>query len=212
VNNFEVEDRLNPGETIESKGHLFLPIPCLDPTSGDPVADRTCEYTTTARYWGSCATSGCHADAAQVELAFSSQRSNIATLADLIWVDTDADEVLFESDSNGAFIAFDPGDTGLLTQVPSPEINFNAADDSISVAEGALFNMQLIAEGRDDHGDGSKGVHNPFLSVDLLTASLNSLQDAYTLSAPLSPEARALVDRINRRLLRTRAPHTISTR
>ena len=120
--------------------------------------------------------------------------------------------MLFESDSNGVFIAFDPGDTGLLTQVPSPEINFNGDDDSVSVAEGALFNMQLIAEGRDDHGDGSKGVHNPFLSVDLLTASLNSLQDAYALSAPLSPEARALVDRINRRLLRTRAPHTISTR
>jgi predicted CXXCH cytochrome family protein len=212
VNNFEVEDRLNPGETITSKGHLFLPIPCLDPTSGEPVADRSCEYTTTERYWGSCAASGCHADAAQVELAFSSQRSNIATLADLIWVDTDGDEVLFESDSNGVFIAFDPGDTGLLTQVPSPEINFNGDDDSVSVAEGALFNMQLIAEGRDDHGDGSKGVHNPFLSVDLLTASLNSLQDAYALSAPLSPEARALVDRINRRLLRTRAPHTISTR
>ena len=57
-----------------------------------------------------------------------------------------------------------------------------ATTTPLSVAEGALFNMQLIAEGRDDHGDGSKGVHNPFLSVDLLAASLNSLQDAYGLS------------------------------
>ena len=29
------------------------------------------------------------------------------------------------ADENGTFVAFDPGDTGLLTQVPTPEINFN---------------------------------------------------------------------------------------
>ena len=69
-----------------------------------------------------------------------------------------------------------------------------ATDDSTSVAEGALFNMQLIAEGRDDHGDGSKGVHNPLLSVDLLGASLNSLQDAYGLSVPLLPKPQAILD------------------
>jgi hypothetical protein len=72
--------------------------------------------------------------------------------------------------------------------------------------------MQLIAEGRDDHGDGSKGVHNPRLSTDLLGASLTSLQDAYGLSVPLSPEARAILDDVNRRLRRTRAPHTVSSR
>jgi hypothetical protein len=212
VNNFEVEDRLNPGETIASKGHLFLPIPCLDPTSGEPVSDNSCGYTTTERYWGSCTASGCHADDAQVELAFSSQRGNIATLADLIWTDTDGDEVLYEVDANtGLFTAFDAGDTGLLTQIPSPEIHLNTTDDSLSVAEGVLFNMQLIGEHRDEHGDGSKGVHNPFLSVDLLTASLNSLQDVYGVSAILSPEAKAILDKANRRLL-TRARRPISSR
>ena len=210
VNNFEVEDRLNPGETIASKGHSFLPVPCLDPTTGEPVADNSCDYTSSSRYWGAC--SDCHGDAAAVADLFASHRGNVATLADLIWVDTDGDEVLFEADANGTFIAFDAGDTGLLTQVPSPEINFNAADDSISVAEGALFNMQLIAEGRHEHSDGSKGVHNPRLSTDLLGASLASLQDAYTLSVPLSPEVRAILNDVNRRLRRTRGPQPISSR
>jgi len=211
VNNFEVEDRLNPGETISSKGHLFRPLPCLDATTGEPVADNSCAYTTTDRYWGSCAASGCHADAAQVELAFSSQRSNIATLADLIWTDTDGDTVLVETDTSGVFIAFDPGDTGLLTQIPTPEIFLNPNDDSLSVAEGVVFNMQLVAEARHGNGDRSKGVHNPFLSVDLLAASVNALQDAYGLSVPLSAEAKAVLDKANRRLM-TRSSHTISAR
>jgi predicted CXXCH cytochrome family protein len=210
VNNFEVEDKLNPGETISARGHLFLPIPCLDPTTGEPVSDNSCEYTSTARYWGAC--TDCHGDPAAVADLLADHRSIIAVLADQIWTDTDGDQVLFEEDENGTFIAFDPGDTGLLTQVPNPQINFNGDDDSTSVAEGALFNMQLIAEGRDDHGDGSKGVHNPRLSTGLLGASLTALEDAYTLSAPLPPEARAIVDDVNRRLRRTRAPHTISSR
>ena len=133
VNNFEVEDKLNPGETISARGHLFLPIPCLDPTTGEPVSDNSCEYTSTARYWGAC--SDCHGDPGAVADLLASHRSNVATLADLIWTDTDGDQVLFEEDENGTFIAFDPGDTGLLTQVPNPQINFNGADDSTSVAE-----------------------------------------------------------------------------
>ena len=150
----------------------------------------------------------------QAELAFSSQRANIATLADLIWTDTDGDQVLFEADTaTGAFIAFDPGDTGLLTQIPNPEIQFNREDDSISVAEGALFNMQLIAEDRDDHGDGSKGVHNPFLSVDLLAASIDLVAGCLRPECAAVPRKRrrSWID-VNRRLLRTRAPHTISSR
>ena len=42
-------------------------------------------------------------------------------------------------------------------------------------------------------------------------ASVNSLQDAYGLSLPLSAEAKAVLDQANRRL-RARAPNTISSR
>ena len=52
--------------------------------------------------------------------------------------------------------------------------------------------MQLIAEDRDDHGDGSKGVHNPCLSVDLLAASLN------VVAGCLRPERTAALRRRRR--------------
>ncbi len=90
VNNFEVEDRLNPGNTISSKGHSFRPLPCLDPTTGEPLPDNSCGYTEPERYWGSCTTSGCHIGGpAAVVAALSSQRSTVAILADEIWTDTD---------------------------------------------------------------------------------------------------------------------------
>jgi hypothetical protein len=38
------------------------------------------------------------------------------------------------------------------------------------------------------------------------------LQAAYGLSPTLSPEARAILEDVNRRLLRRGAPHTISSR
>ena len=145
-------------------------------------------------------------------LAFNTQRSEVEVLASQLWTDTDGDQVLFTETPEGLFSAFDPGDTGLLTQIPDPATAYNGDDDQISIAEGALFNVQLVAENRDSNGDRSKGVHNPFLSVELLVASINSVQATYALSVRLSPEAQAIVDRVNRELLRSRAPHTVSSR
>jgi predicted CXXCH cytochrome family protein len=209
VNNFEVEDRLNPGETISSRGHLFRPIPCLDPTTGEPVSDNSCDYATTTRSWAAC--TGCHGDDATIQNAFTNHRNNVATLADLIWTDTDGDQVLYETNEDGSFAGFDAGDTGLLTQVTDPAINLNPNDDSLSVAEGVLFNMQLIAEDRASNGDRSKGVHNPGLSTSLLGVSISALQDAYGLSLHVPPETRALLDRV-RRQVEVRTPRKISTR
>ena len=118
VNNFQVEDKLNPGQTISSRGHLFRPIPCLDQTTGEPVSDNSCAYETTTRYWGAC--TGCHGDDATIQNALSQHRANVETLADVIWNDADGDQVLFTTNADGSFAAFDPGDTGLLTQVPDP--------------------------------------------------------------------------------------------
>jgi predicted CXXCH cytochrome family protein len=215
VNSFEVEDRLNPGNTILSAGHSFRPVPCLDPSTGEPTQDNTCGYTETERYWGSCTNSGCHSGgAAAVALALSSQRADIEVLADQLWNDADGDTVLFTTNSDGSFLAFDPGDTGLLTQLPDPATAFTTADLQISVAEGALFNLRLVAEARYANGDRSRGVHNPFLSTALLAASINAVQAAYFAppAARLSPEAKALVDRVNAQVLRGRAPSPISSR
>ncbi len=213
VNRFEVDDRLNPGETIISTGHLFRPVPCLDPTSGEPLPDNGCGYTETERYWGNCTTSGCHiGGASAVAAALESQRATVKILADQIWTDSDGDQVLYDTTATGAFNAFDPGDTGLLTQIPDPLTQINHKDNVVSIAEGALFNARLVGEDLYANGDRSKGVHNPFLARDLLAASINSLKATYGLSVRLSPEAQAILDDVDRRLLRTRAPHTISSR
>jgi predicted CXXCH cytochrome family protein len=214
VNSFEVEDRLNPGETILSTGHSFRPVPCLDPTSGEPTQDNSCGYTEAERYWGGCTTSGCHVGgAAAVALALNTQRGEIEFLADELWNDADGDTVLFTTNPDGSFLAFDPGDTGLLTEIADPATAFTTADLQISVAEGALFNLRLVGEARYANGDRSKGVHNPFLSPALLVASLNAVQTTYfTPVVRLSPEAQGIVDRINAKLLRGRAPSPISSR
>jgi predicted CXXCH cytochrome family protein len=211
VNSFEVTDR-QTGETIFSTGHLFRPIPCLDPASGEPVEDNSCAYTTTDRFWGGCAASGCHADASAAALALSSQRADIAVLADQIWTDTDGDQVLYDTTSAGLFSAFDPGDTGLLTQIPDPVTAINHKDPQISVAEGALFNVRLVGEDRYANGDRSRGVHNPFLSAALLAASIDALQSTYALSVRLPPEAQAVLDRLNRKLQQRRTTGPISSR
>ncbi len=82
----------------------------------------------------------------------------------------------------------------------------------VSIAEGALFNVRLVGENRYANGDRSKGVHNPFLTRDLLAASINALKATYGLSVRLSPGEQATLDDLTRRLLRTRAPHTVSSR
>jgi hypothetical protein len=212
VNSFQVEDRLNPGTTIFSTGHLFRPVPCLGP-NGEPVSDNSCGYTEPERYWGSCTTSGCHVGGASaVVLALESQRTTVKNLADQLWVDADGDQVLYDTTAAGAFNAFDPGDTGLLTQIPDPVTQINHKDNVVSIAEGALFNVRMIAENLYANGDRSKGVHNPFLSRDLLAASINSVKATYGLSLRASPELQTILDDVDRRLLRTRVPHTISSR
>ncbi|HEX4813017.1 MAG TPA: hypothetical protein VFV66_09735, partial [Nonomuraea sp.] len=140
---------------------------------------------------------------------------DIDVLTDQLWNDVDGDTVLFEADPvTGAFIAYDPGDTGLLTQIPDPANAFTTADLQVTVAEGALFNVRLVGEARYGNGDRSKGVHNPFLSTGLLAASINAVEAEYFAAAAvrLSPEAQAVLDRVNAKVLRGRAPSPISSR
>ena len=154
---------------LQSVGHLFRPIPCLDPTSGEPVGGNACGYTETERTWNSCINSGCHASATQVVAAFAANRAVIAVLADQIWVDVDGDEALSAPD------------TGLLPLVKAnaPTNQFVTGDNLITVAEGALFNARLFGEGRYANGDKSIGAHNPFLAQRLLAQTITALKAQY---------------------------------
>ncbi len=74
---------------------------------------------------------------------------------------------------------------------------FNANDNIVSPAEGALFNAMMFAEDLYGHNDGSYGVHNPFYYEALLAASIAEVFDVYGafLPAPPSPTVKALMDK-----------------
>jgi len=190
---------------FQSVGHLFNPDPCLDP-QGVPLGDNSCAhpgepgYASGSRKFNGCSASGCHSSETAAENAFAANRNIIRTLADQLWVDANGNQVLYDTTSTGDPNAFDPGDTGLLTQVPVSEFNYK--DQKITTAEGVLFNLRLIAEGRYANGDGSFGVHNPFLAQSLLTASIDALKATYGLAA--SPRVQAILDRVNAQVLRQR--------
>ncbi|HEX3274992.1 MAG TPA: cytochrome c3 family protein [Gemmatimonadales bacterium] len=202
---------------FQSVGHLFNPDPCLDP-DGKPLADNSCPhpgepaYASGSRKFNGCAASGCHSSETAAENAFEANRSVIRTLADQLWVDANGNQVLYDTttaaDPGGSGLpkAFDPGDTGLLTQVPVD--SFNYKDLRVTDEEGVLFNLRLIAEGRYANGDGSFGVHNPFLAQSLLTASIDVLKAKYGLA--VTPKVQAILDRVNARVLQQRKQVQVS--
>lgn len=174
---------------LSSVGHLFRPIPCIDPTSGLPVAANTCGYTTAERNWSTCTGAGCHADAGAAFGAFDANRATLAVFADQIWIDVDADG------------SVDATDTGLLALVKAGAATeqFTTADGAITVAEGALYNVRMLGENRYSNGDKSMGVHNPFLSQKLLALSIQALQAQYPfLPAPPAPIQAAIQQALQR--------------
>jgi predicted CXXCH cytochrome family protein len=202
---------------FQSVGHLFNPDPCLDP-DGKPLADNSCPhpgqvgYVSGSRKFNGCAASGCHSTETAAENAFEANRNIIRTLADQLWVDANGNQVLYDTttaaDPGGSGLpkAFDPGDTGLLTQVPVD--SFNYKDLRVTDEEGVLFNLRLVAEGRYANGDGSFGVHNPFLAQSLLTASIDVLKAKYGLA--VTPRVQAIMDRVNAQLLQQRTRVQVS--
>lgn len=115
VSSFTVTDPASGDHVFSATGHLFKPIPCLDPVTGIPTGDDSCGMNTTERTFQSCTSSGCHgsADAALSAMLIAQNR-----MANLV----------AELD-------------GLLALVPSTE--FSTTDGRISVAEGANFNAGL---------------------------------------------------------------------
>jgi len=173
VNGFTINDPQG-GFLAQSTGHLFRPIPCLD-AQGIPTADKTCAYSTTARSWGSCAKSGCHASAAVAVNVFTSRRALIKLLADELWIDVNA---------SGNMQAA-PTDAGLLPTVRATQpTQWSTTDNKVTPAEGAEFNARLCGEYGQSNSDNSKGVHNPFLCQALLVASINEVRTFYGLPAP----------------------------
>jgi predicted CXXCH cytochrome family protein len=146
-------------------GHSFYGIPCVD-TAG---IDSTNSCDISQRSFAACTASGCHSSQDVARSYFVSLSDEMQYLAGVLWTDVNG---------NGKI---DAGDTGLLTKVPSTEFT---RDSIITVAEGALFNVQLVSV------DGSHGVHNPPYLKALLIASIDAVQQQYALAAPPAVAAR----------------------
>jgi len=205
VNKQTVTDAITGAFTFQSVGHLFSPNPCLDPVTGEPVKDNSCAYLpATTRFWGEvgvsgCVNSGCHASADVAASALVAERSTVANLVNQLWND------LNPTLNTGGEPYMDAADAGdlvyLLFTAGNPTVDgvqaFNANDNTVSPAEGALFNLLMLAENLYDHNDGSYGVHNPFYYEALLAASIAEVQSVYgaILPAPPSPTVKALTDK-----------------
>lgn len=172
------------GFVFQAVGHTFGALPCVD-AQGVPNGNSGCDYTSTARTFAGCTTSGCHSSAAVASNALNSLRIQIASFADQIWIDNDGDE------SVDAF----PTDGGLLAIIKRDYPGaINPSDNIISPADGAEFNMKLFGEGRYANGDKSRGVHNPFLAKALLAANITELVATYPGLPPISAALQSQVD------------------
>ncbi|HTR21674.1 MAG TPA: cytochrome c3 family protein [Gemmatimonadales bacterium] len=203
--------------SFQSVGHLFKPDPCVDasgkPTAADCPRPGDAGYASGSRYFTGCQAAGCHNSPTQAEQAMASQRAIVGALADALWKDSNGNQVLYTTGSGASahcpsspFTAFDPGDTGLLTELSAAQADsaLCASDGVVSVAEGAYFNVQLVGENRYANGDGSFGVHNPLLTQQLLATSVTAVQNRYGVLAP--PAVRDLVNQVLRKVEAVRAP------
>ena len=185
VNRYAVTDAETGNLTFNSTGHLFLPIPCLDP-NGIPSPDRTCSYDATSRTWGACTNSGCHADATQAVAAFNLSAQRMDQLTKQIWDDKNGDDILDPAPTDGGYLS---------DFVNIPPTEYATGDNHVTPAEGAQFNVRMLRPGPRSLGggvDGSSGVHNPFLAEALLRADIDELKATY----PGLPLVSAAVDKI----------------
>lgn len=133
VPQFTVTDAETGEFLLTSVGHTFEAIPCLD-AQGLPTAGP-CDVTD--RNFDACATSGCHGTASAARLAFNTVLARLNALLDDIWEDLNGDHVMDPA----------PTDAGVLPQVlaalPGDTTQLDVRDQTVTTAEGALWNAQL---------------------------------------------------------------------
>jgi hypothetical protein len=120
----------------------------------------------------------------------------VNVLAQTLWNDLDGDKVLETTDQGllAQVLAQRPSTTTLADSTHFCCTN-TVRDNSLSVAEGALFNARMLAENLYDHQDGSFGVHNPALYNGLLAASISAVRNRYGITVQLDPQVEALVQK-----------------
>jgi hypothetical protein len=172
------------GQPATSAGHQFLAIPCLDAGGLPDLNNQACAHDEPSRSWTACTASGCHASATQAVSAFALSTQRLDQLTKQIWDDINLDGVLDPTPTDGGYLS---------DFVTIPPTEYSTTDSTTTPAEGAKFNVILLKPGSraEGAGDGSSGVHNPFLAEALLRANIEELQTTYP---GLPPPAGVVAD------------------
>lgn len=178
VASFTVTDKATGDFAFQAVGHGFNAIPCVD-ADGIPN-NEDCGLSTTERSYEGCLGSGCHSSP---EAAFSALQSATTSLE--FWVE----------ELKGLLVQVDPN-------LASSGGEIDATDGKFTLAEGAYFNMAMAEFGGSGRPDpklayAGAAVHNPFLTEQLLIASIKVVKEQYgvQLSSPdLVLERRILPD------------------
>jgi hypothetical protein len=159
-----VNDEATGEFVFEAVGHTFQAAPCVDengiPTGGDcgiSAADRDFE--------SSCATSGCHGSASGAQAIMLTATLRFENLAEELL------DLLLQVDDN----------------LDGPGGEIDAGDGVITTAEGAYFNLELARFGGTDRPSpllayAAAAAHNPFLTEQLLLASIDAVEAEYFVS------------------------------
>jgi hypothetical protein len=161
---FEVTDAATGDFVFQSVGHLFRPMPCLDPAGLPLPFGQDCDLAPTARTYEACTGGPCHGSEDSAFAAVTAATERIER-----WVH-EIEELLEEIEPDGE----DEGG------------EIDATNAIFTVAEGAFFNTALAHHGDEDFGTNTvlgSTVHNPFLLEALLIASLEALEDEYEVQA-----------------------------
>ncbi|MFQ5536313.1 MAG: cytochrome c3 family protein [Gemmatimonadota bacterium] len=152
---------------FKAVGHSFNAIPCYD-EQGIPGAGD-CGMTVDDRSFQGCTAAGCHTSETAAASALSS-----ATTSLQFWAE-ELKNLLVQVDPN----------------LDSSGGEIDATDGKFTIAEGAFFNLKLAEFGGAGRPDpklayASAAVHNPFLTEQLLIASIQTVKDTYgvALSSP----------------------------
>jgi len=171
VERFTVTDATTGDFVLQSTGHLFTAIPCLD-AQGIPTTSTSCSDA--QRRFDACVGGGCHSSTSNAASFRQVLRGRLQGYVDVLWKD---------KNGNGALDPL-PTDSGLLAivkqQTPGDFSTSGTGATIITVGEGTWFNADMISR-----ADGSWGVHNPIYAEALLLGSTQALRPQYTyLPAP----------------------------
>ena len=188
---FTVTDAATGAFQMNSTGHSFKAIPCVD-ANGKPTGAANCPDT--ERRFNACVAGGCHTSGSIAMNLRSVLEGRLQNYIDVLWKDKDADGVLDPL----------PTDSGLLAIVkkttPGDFSTTGTGATLITVGEGVWFNVDMI-----QRGDGSFGVHNPIYAEALLLGGTTALRAQYTYLP--APPAQVSAERARMTQLGVRMEH-----